>query len=137
MNALIANPFQFGNPVEGEYYLDRPELCKTLIQFLGNRSHVVLIGPRRFGKTSFVLNLLKTFEEQSYVSVFVDVFNITSLRDFLQQMLAKYEIGSGAALSSALKALKEKGVLDEKETYRGSVVFDDPLFAFWLRDALK
>lgn len=87
MNELIANPFQFGNPVEGEFYLDRPELSKTLAQFLGNRSHVVLIGPRRFGKTSFVLNLLKDFEKLSYVCVFVDVFNITSLRDFLQQML--------------------------------------------------
>ncbi|HSW73061.1 MAG TPA: ATP-binding protein [Chlamydiales bacterium] len=81
------NPFQFGNPVEGEYYLDRPELSGTLSQFLSNRSHVVLIGPRRFGKTSFVLNLLKEFEEESYICVFVDIFNITSLRDFLQQML--------------------------------------------------
>ncbi len=87
MSELIANPFQFGNPVEGEYYLDRPELSKTLVQFLSNRSHVVLIGPRRFGKTSFVLNLLKEFEELAYVCVFVDIFNITSLRDFLQQML--------------------------------------------------
>lgn len=87
MNELIVNPFQFGNPVEGEYYLDRPELSNTLTQFLSNRSHVVLIGPRRFGKTSFVLNLLKEFEERSYVCVFVDIFNITSLRDFLQQML--------------------------------------------------
>lgn len=87
MKDLIANPFQFGNPVEGEYYLDRPELSKILAQFLSNRSHVVLIGPRRFGKTSFVLNLLKEFEKLSYVCVFVDIFNITSLRDFLQQML--------------------------------------------------
>lgn len=81
------NPFQFGNPVEGEYYLDRPELSKTLIQFLSNRTHVVLIGPRRFGKTSFVLNLLKEFENNSYITVFVDIFNVTSLRDFLQQMI--------------------------------------------------
>lgn len=87
MNELIVNPFQFGNPVEGDYYLDRPELSNTLMQFLSNRSHVVLIGPRRFGKTSFVLKLLKEFEKQSYVCVFVDIFNITSLRDFLQQML--------------------------------------------------
>lgn len=87
MKELIANPFQFGNPVEGEYYLDRPELSNTLTQFLSNRSHVVLIGPRRFGKTSFVLNLLEEFEKRSYDTIFVDIFNITSLRDFLQQML--------------------------------------------------
>jgi len=28
--------------------------------------------------------------------------------------------------------LKAKGILDEEGTKKGSVVFDDPLFAFWL-----
>ena len=87
MNTLLTNPFKFGNPVEEDYYLPRPELKKVITQFLENRIHVVLIGPRRFGKTSFTLNLLQELEKQSYVCVFVDIFNITSQRDFLQQML--------------------------------------------------
>ncbi|MBI5463407.1 MAG: ATP-binding protein [Ignavibacteriales bacterium] len=81
---LIDNPFKFGDPVEGEYYLPRPELARTVGQFLDNRIHVILIGPRRFGKTSFILNLLK---EKTQSSLFIDVFNITSHRDFLQQVL--------------------------------------------------
>lgn len=80
------NPFKFGDPVEGEYYLPRPGLAKTVHQFLDNRIHVILIGPRRFGKTSFVLNLLKE-QERGVASLFIDVFNITSHRDFLQQVL--------------------------------------------------
>lgn len=83
----LSNPFRFGDPVEGEYYLPRPELAKIITQFLGNRIHVVLVGPRRFGKTSFILNLLQALENQSYTCLFVDIFNITSHRDFLQQML--------------------------------------------------
>ena len=35
--------------------------------------------------------------------------------------------------SNYIKALKEKGILDEEGTSKGSVVFDDPLFALWLR----
>ncbi len=81
------NPFKFGDPVEGEYYLPRPELDKLVYQFVSNRIHVVLIGPRRFGKTSFVFNLLKKLEKEGYACPFVDIFNITSHRDFLQQML--------------------------------------------------
>ncbi len=81
------NPFKFGDPVEGEYYLPRPELDKLVYGFLSNRIHVVLIGPRRFGKTSFVFNLLKKLEKEGYACPFVDIFNITSHRDFLQQML--------------------------------------------------
>lgn len=81
------NPFKFGDPVEGDYYLPRKNLSHLVSQFLENRINVVLIGPRRFGKTSFVLNLLKDFEKKSFSTLFVDIFNITSHRDFLHQML--------------------------------------------------
>lgn len=96
------NPFKFGNPVEGEYYLPRPELDKTVSNFLSNRIHVVLIGPRRFGKTSFTWNLLKKLEKEGYACPFVDIFNITSHRDFLQQILRALK-----ARKSWLEAAKE------------------------------
>lgn len=81
------NPFKFGDPVEGEFYLPRPELDSLVYQFISNRIHVVLIGPRRYGKTSFIFNLLKKLEKEGFACPFVDIFNITSHRDFLQQML--------------------------------------------------
>lgn len=87
MNKLPINPFKFGDPVEGDYYLPRPNLESFVSQFLINRIHVVLIGPRRFGKTSFLLNLLKKLNKESHSYVFVDIFNITSHKDFLHQML--------------------------------------------------
>lgn len=87
MSKFPANPFKFGDPVEGDYYLPRPNLENFVSQCLINRIHVVLIGPRRFGKTSFLLNLLNKLTEQSHSYIFVDIFNITSHKDFLHQML--------------------------------------------------
>lgn len=87
MNKLPINPFKFGDPVDGDYYLPRPDLENFVSQFLINRIHVVLIGPRRFGKTSFLLNLLKKLNESSHSYIFIDIFNITSHKDFLHQML--------------------------------------------------
>ncbi len=81
------NPFRFGNPVAGDYYLPRADLARTVQQFLQNRIHLVLIGPRRFGKTSFVTNLLGDFDREGYTTFFVDIFNITSHKDFLNQLL--------------------------------------------------
>lgn len=83
----VHNPFRFGDPVEGEFYLARPDLTQAVNTFLDNRIHVVLIGPRRFGKTSFILDLLKKQEAAGKTCIFIDVFNITSHRDFLQQIL--------------------------------------------------
>lgn len=82
-----SNPFKFGDPVEEEFYVSRPQLEKTVLQFLDNRIHVVLIGPRRFGKTSFILNLLNKYETQSKPYLYIDIFNITSHKDFLHQIL--------------------------------------------------
>ncbi len=87
MSRLPKNPFKFGDPVEGDFYLARPDLESLVSQFVLNRIPVVLIGPRRFGKTSFVLNLLQKVSQDSYSYIFVDIFNITSHRDFLHQML--------------------------------------------------
>lgn len=83
----ITNPFRFGDPVDGDYYLPRAGLTATVRQFIDNRQHIVLIGPRRFGKTSFVLDLLRTMAAADTTTLFVDIFNITSHRDFLQQVL--------------------------------------------------
>jgi hypothetical protein len=87
MSRLPKNPFKFGDPVEGDFYLPRPDLESFVSQFVLNRIPVVLIGPRRFGKTSFLLNLLKKISQDSHSYIFVDIFNITSHRDFLHQIL--------------------------------------------------
>lgn len=52
---------------------------------------------------------------------------------FAKENLEKYEISSSPALSSAIKSLKDKEILDEEGASRGTVIFDDPLFAIWLR----
>ncbi|MBB63529.1 MAG: hypothetical protein CMO81_00515 [Waddliaceae bacterium] len=87
MRKLAANPFKFGDPVDGDYYLPRPELSSIVNQFLENRIHIVLMGPRRFGKTSFLLNILDQLESKGFSCIIVDIFNITSHRDFLHQLL--------------------------------------------------
>jgi len=46
MQKLLMNPFQFGGPVEGEYFLPRPELAKTLLQEEGtSRGSVAFDDP--------------------------------------------------------------------------------------------
>lgn len=87
MTKLTENPFKFGDPVQGDYYYPRPELSRIVRQFLENQVHVVLMGPRRFGKTSFVLDLFSQLEDDGYSCLLVDIFNVTSHRDFLHQFL--------------------------------------------------
>lgn len=84
---MQAIPFKFGDPVSDEYYLPRPELSRTAQQFIENHIHVVLVGPRRFGKTSFILETLAALEQKNKTTIFIDIYNITSHRDFLIQIV--------------------------------------------------
>lgn len=81
------NPFKYGDPVEGKYYLERNNLKKSALTFIESQINVVLIGPRRYGKTSFILNLINNLEKKRYTTIFVDVFNVTTHRDFLNQFM--------------------------------------------------
>ena len=81
------NPFRYGVPVEGKYYFPLPGFSKHIRSYLDNRINVILYGPRRFGKTSFILDLIDEQEKQGMKCLHIDVYNITSHLDFLQQII--------------------------------------------------
>ena len=47
-------PFEYGSIAENEYFIDRIEDRKDLKTFLGGGINVMLISPRRWGKSSLV-----------------------------------------------------------------------------------
>ena len=46
-----------GNPVEGDDFFDRPEILALLRRELENLANILLVAPRRVGKTSLVIRL--------------------------------------------------------------------------------
>ncbi len=46
------NPFHYGTPAEGVYFTGRAEELDTLVSRMRNGINVVLLSPRRYGKTS-------------------------------------------------------------------------------------
>jgi hypothetical protein len=131
MSKLPVNPFRFGDPVEGDYYLPRPDLEHLVLQFLINRIHVVLIGPRRFGKTSFLLNLLKKLNKSSHSYIFIDIFNITSHKDFLHQMLRALRNREGW-VDSVKSTFKSFANLRPKVSTQIDPITGNPTFDFTL-----
>ena len=48
------NPFKFGTIVEGQFFTDRVEKLAVIKAVVSSENHLVLISPRRFGKSSIV-----------------------------------------------------------------------------------
>ena len=50
----MENPFKFGTVVEAEYFTDRVKEVNYINQFIQSPNHLILISPRRFGKSCVV-----------------------------------------------------------------------------------
>ncbi|MES2984211.1 MAG: hypothetical protein V4735_03385 [Pseudomonadota bacterium] len=82
------NPFRFGAPVEGVFYFERKRLRDSCEALLANGMSVMLVGPRRLGKTSFAKNFCKMWETKRLGDALIlDVYNVSSHQDFLLQLL--------------------------------------------------
>lgn len=52
----MKNPFKFGSIVESPYFTDREEDLAKVLNVVNSANHLVLISPRRYGKTSLIPN---------------------------------------------------------------------------------
>ncbi len=80
---VLKNPFRFGMVVKGEDFCDRHKEMKEISQAIKAGMSVSVISPRRYGKTSMIVNLLDTLED--YTKVYMDLMTVTSLNDFLER----------------------------------------------------
>lgn len=54
------NPFRFGNVVTGQYFTNREKEIKEIAAEIEAGQHVVLMSPRRYGKSSLVNEVMKS-----------------------------------------------------------------------------
>ena len=83
---MLTNPFKFGSVVEGPYFTNRKEEIKKVKSVLKSSNHLILISPRRYGKTSLIHNVVKTLGRPV---IFLDLQVITSYTDLASMLLKK------------------------------------------------
>ena len=81
----MKNPFKFGSIVEKEYFTDREKECQYVVRFLDSANHLILISPRRFGKSSLIAKALK---ETGRKSVMINMQNVTSVQNFACRLMS-------------------------------------------------
>lgn len=80
----MRNPFQYGKVAENENFIDRTADRSFLKQTLLSGVNVILVSPRRWGKSSLVKKAMKELSEaeKNVYVCFIDAFPITSVDDF-------------------------------------------------------
>jgi len=80
------NPFKFGSVVDGRHFTNRYNEIDRLKEVLNSDNNLTIISPRRYGKTSLVLNVLNNANRPF---ILLDMQMITSEKDLATQLLKR------------------------------------------------
>lgn len=77
------NPFIVTGKIEPAYFCDRVQESARLIKSLTNGNNMVIISPRRMGKTGLIQFCYEKPEiQKEYYTFFIDILHTSSLREF-------------------------------------------------------
>ena len=78
------NPFKFGSLVDAPYFTDRVKELEYIVQFLKSENHLILMSPRRFGKSSLVK---KAVVKTGRPYLWLNMQSVLSKEDFAAKLL--------------------------------------------------
>ncbi|HRZ43361.1 MAG TPA: ATP-binding protein [Bacteroidales bacterium] len=78
------NPFKFGTVAHGPYFTNRSSELQFVAAALNGANHLVVISPRRYGKTSMIHQALQLTDRPK---IELDLMMVTSTTDFAAQLL--------------------------------------------------
>jgi len=80
----MKNPFKYGVLVDNEFFTDRNEELKEVQRTLDSENHLIMISPRRFGKSSLVAKAVKATGRPC---ISLNMQNMLSVEDFASKLL--------------------------------------------------
>lgn len=100
----MENPFIYGKVARGEYFADRGTEIEELIADIASGQNVIIFSPRRYGKTSLILEVLDRIQQEGALVVYLDLFKVTSKEAFI----AYYAQGVARLYSGGIHSILRK-----------------------------
>ena len=98
--------FIYGVAVEGNNFTDREKETRRLKQDFENGQNMILISPRRIGKTSLVRKV-QTLVDKSIVTVYMDIYDCRNEYEFYNKFAAALMKQTAGKTEAILKNIKE------------------------------
>jgi hypothetical protein len=90
------NPFVFGEIVEQRHFVDREKELQNLVRDLSDGQKLVLLSPRRFGKSSLVSLALLKLEKRHVRTVNITVSSYANYDQFLEKFAERVLRSAGS-----------------------------------------
>ena len=82
----MENPFRYGEIVSGSFFTDREQELADLVSDALSGQNVVIISPRRYGKTSLVLIARERLISEGALVVYVDLLRVSTLNELANEL---------------------------------------------------
>lgn len=83
----MLNPFYTNEYAGPEYFCDRKQETERLVSLLTNGNNIVLMSPRRLGKTGLIQHVFQQEEIKSHYNTFIiDIYATSTLEEMVQSM---------------------------------------------------
>jgi len=104
----MKRPFVYGELAENENFIDRIEDRKRLMTFLQNGVSVMLISPRRWGKSSLVRQTMSELmsADKNVRVCYIDAFSVTSASEFLSAFASAVIEGTSSTIEKRFEDIK-------------------------------
>lgn len=84
---MAGNPFRYGDVATGEYFTDRVRELNEVQQDIRNGQNIVIISPRRYGKTSLIVEAIHHLRREHVLVAYLDLFRAPT-KDRFADLLA-------------------------------------------------
>src|SRR5436309_2188148 len=79
--------FPVGGPVPARDLVGRETYMRRLVERVGDGNHVLVAGPRRIGKTSIILEVLRRLRRRGALTGYVDCLGATDIRGLGERLV--------------------------------------------------
>jgi len=103
----VENPFRYGEIVSGSFFTDREQELADLTSDALSGQNVVIISPRRYGKTSLVLNARERLISEGALVAYVDLLRVSTLNELANELATALYNGVVAPLQRLKQQISE------------------------------
>ncbi|HRM56352.1 MAG TPA: hypothetical protein PLP97_03740 [Prevotella sp.] len=102
----MGKAFVYGMSVGGDNFTDRIEETKRIKLDFENSINVILISPRRMGKTSLIKKVISEMDSPEIKVVYMDIYDCRSEYDFYNRFAETMMKSTGNQLEQVMENIK-------------------------------
>lgn len=103
----MVNPFKYGTIVTEDDFTDRQKEIEQLVRDLTSGQNIILYSPRRYGKTSLILRVLKILQNKGMITSFIDLYGCISISDLIDKIIEETVVPAQGTLQRIGDSLRK------------------------------